>query len=217
MKSPIRLIIADDHALIRDGLKKILSMEDNSEISLVAEAHNGKEAISLSKELKPDIILMDINMPEVNGIEATKVIKETEPEIAVVILTIHDGREYIYELMDCGVEGYILKDTSAKDLVSVIKKVAAGDTYVDPRMTGKMVGEWRRQSEARNTKEKLTERELEILTEIARGENNRTIAEKLFVSEKTVKNHITSILSKLHLNDRTQAAIYAIKNNLVDV
>lgn len=212
----IRLLIADDHALIRDGLKKILNIGAGG-ISIIGEAANGEEAVDLARKLNPDIILMDINMPGVNGIQATKIIKENNPEIAVIVLTIHDAREYIYELMDYGVSGYILKDTSAEDLLNVIKSVASGETFIDPRMTGKLVGEWRRRSEGRSSRDKLTDRELEVLAEIARGENNKAIADKLFVSEKTVKNHITNILRKLELNDRTQAAIYAIKHNLVDV
>lgn len=213
----VKLLIADDHALIRDGLRKILSMGGEEGISIAGEASNGEEAVTLARELSPDIILMDINMPVLNGIEATKIIKETNPDIAVIALTIHDSKEYIYELMDYGVSGYILKDTSAEDLLSVIKSVASGETFIDPRMTGKLVGEWRRRSEGQNTKDKLTDRELEVLKEIAKGENNKAIADKLFVSEKTVKNHITNILRKLEMNDRTQAAIYAIKHNLVDL
>lgn len=213
----IRLVIADDHALIRDGLKKILNIEAAEKITIIGEASNGEEAIALARKLNPEIILMDINMPVMNGIEATRKIKEFNPDISIIVLTIHDAEEYIHKLMDYGVSGYILKDTSAEDLLNVIKIVASGETFIDPRMTGKLVGAWRRKSEGLSTREKLTERELEILAEIARGENNRAIAEKLFLSEKTVKNHITNIFRKLKLSDRTQAAIYAIKHNLVDV
>lgn len=211
----IRMIVADDHALIRDGLKKILDIEDGGAISIVGEAANGEEAVNLARRLKPDIILMDINMPVVNGIEASKLIKETDPDISIIILTIHDAREYIYELMNLGVSGYILKDTNFDDLLNIIGCVAAGETFIDPRMTGKLLGEWKRRVEDRDIKDRLTERELEVLTEIARGSNNQAIADKLYVSEKTVKNHITSIFRKLEVNDRTQAAIYAIKHNLV--
>ncbi len=212
----LRLVIADDDALIRDGLKRILNFEPEHNIDIVGEASNGEEVVGLAREMQPDIILMDINMPVLNGIEATKQIKESNPEINVIALTIHEDKEYLSELMDYGVSGYILKDTSAKELLDVIHKVAAGEYVIDSRMTGKLVGEWRRRTEVQSSKEKLTERELEILAEIARGENNRTIAEKLFLSEKTVKNHISSILRKIEASDRTQAAIYAIKHNLVD-
>ncbi len=216
MKS-IRILIADDHALIRDGLKKILNIETGLEITVVGEAANGREAVLSAQKLNPDIILMDINMPELNGIEATKIIKKNNPEIAIIILTIHDAREYIYELMEYGASAYILKDTTAEELLNVIKIVASGDTYIDPRMTGKLIGAWRHKSEGFNARDKLTDRELEVLAEVAVGLSNRSIAEKLFLSEKTVKNHITSILRKLKVNDRTQAAIYAIKHNLVDI
>ena len=212
----LRLVIADDDALIRDGLKKILNFEPEHNIAIVGEASNGEEVVGLAREMQPDIVLMDINMPVLNGIEATKQIKESNPEINVIALTIHEDKEYLSELMDYEVSGYILKDTSANELLDVIYKVAAGEYIIDSRMTGKLVGEWRRRTEVQSSKEKLTERELEILAEIARGENNRTIAEKLFLSEKTVKNHISSILRKIEASDRTQAAIYAIKHNLVD-
>ena len=212
----LRLVIADDDALIRDGLKKILNFEPEHNIDIVGEASNGEEVVGLAREMQPDIVLMDINMPVLNGIEATKQIKESNPEINVIALTIHEDKEYLSELMDYEVSGYILKDTSANELLDVIYKVAAGEYIIDSRMTGKLVGEWRRRTEVQSSKEKLTERELEILAEIARGENNRTIAEKLFLSEKTVKNHISSILRKIEASDRTQAAIYAIKHNLVD-
>ncbi len=212
----IRVLIADDHALIRDGLNKIISLDDDRNITIVGEASNGEEAVSLARELNPDVILMDINMPVINGIEASKTIKKSYPDIRIIILTIHDTKEYIYELMNLGVSGYVLKDTSSEELLRVIGKVAAGETYIDPRMTGKLMGEWRRQTATKSIKDSLSERELEVLTEIARGASNQVIAGKLFLSEKTIKNHITNIFRKLDVNDRTQAAIFAIKHNLVD-
>ena len=215
--SNLRILIADDDALIRDGLKRILTFEPSEEITIVGEASNGEEAIDLAGELEPDIILMDINMPVINGIEATKTIKENNPSISIIALTIHEDQAYISKLMDYGISGYILKDTSALELQEIINKVAAGEVFIDSRMTGKLAGEWRRRTESQSDKDKLTQRELEILAEIAQGENNKVIAEKLFLSEKTVKNHISSILRKIEVSDRTQAAIYAIKHNLVDL
>jgi len=209
----IKLLIADDHTLIRDGLQKIIHMDEN--ITLAGEASHGEEAVNLALKEKPDVILMDINMPGVNGIEATKQIKEKLPDTAVVILTIHEDREYILELLSTGVSGYLLKDISADELLDVINKVAAGETIIDQRMGGKLMEEWNQQNQALEIKQQLTERELEVLKEIVRGESNRSIAEKLFISEKTVKNHTTSIFRKLDVHDRTQAVLHAIKHKLV--
>ncbi len=211
----IKLLVADDHTLIRDGLQKILTMDQG--IKIVGEASEGEEAVKLTSETKPHVVLMDINMPGVNGIEASKRIKEEEPETAIIILTIHDDREYIMELLNTGVSGYLLKDISADDLLDVIKKVAAGETIIDQRMGGKLMEEWRSHSSSQELKGKLTERELEVLREIVKGENNKNIAEKLYISEKTVKNHTTNLFSKLEVNDRTQAVLYAIKHKLVDL
>ena len=191
----IKLLVADDHTLIRDGLQKILTMDQG--IKIVGEASEGEEAVKLTSETKPHVVLMDINMPGVNGIEASKRIKEEEPETAIIILTIHDDREYIMELLNTGVSGYLLKDISADDLLDVIKKVAAGETIIDQRMGGKLMEEWRSHSSSQELKGKLTERELEVLREIVKGENNKNIAEKLYISEKTVKNHTTNLFSKL--------------------
>ncbi len=211
----IKLLIADDHTLVRDGLQKIITMDES--ITIVGEASNGEEAISLALKTKPDIVLMDINMPGTNGIEATRQIREKTHEIAVIILTIHDDREYILELLNTGVSGYLLKDISADELLEVIKKVAAGETIIDQRIGGKLMEEWKDHASAQDIRNKLSDRELEILKEIVQGESNKSIAEKLFISEKTVKNHTTNIFRKLEVNDRTQAVLYAIKHKLVQL
>lgn len=214
----IKVLIADDHALLREGIVKILSLEEDLEI--IGEASRGEEAITLARKLKPDVILMDINMPGINGIEATKIIKEEMPEIGVIALTIHDDEEYIFELVRVGVSGYVLKDIQPERLIAAIKDVAFGKSVIHPDITAKLLGEFNRLSERKtrpSNYDDLTNRELDVLQLIARGMANKDIAQSLFISEKTVKNHITNIFRKLNVEDRTQAALYAIKNKLVNL
>lgn len=214
----IKILIVDDHALLREGLIKILSLEE--ELEIIGEASKGEEAIDLARKLRPDIILMDINMPGINGIEATKVIKKELPQIGIIALTIHDDEEYIFELVRAGVPGYVLKDISPERLISAIKDVAQGKSVIHPNITAKLLGEFNRLSERKsrpNSFEDLTMREIEVLELIAKGMANKDIAHTLFISEKTVKNHVTNIFRKLNVDDRTQAALYAVKNKLVNL
>lgn len=214
----IKVLIVDDHALLREGLIKILSLENDLEI--IGEASDGEEAIILARRLIPDIILMDINMPGINGIEATKIIKAELPQIGIIALTIHDDEEYIFELVRVGVSGYVLKDIQPERLVAAIKDVAQGKSVIHPDITAKLLGEFNRLSERKarpSSFDDLTMRELDVLELIAKGMANRDIAQSLFISEKTVKNHVTNIFRKLSVEDRTQAALYAIKNKLVNL
>jgi two-component system NarL family response regulator len=214
----IRVIIADDHALLREGLVRILSLEPN--IKVVGEAENGAQVIDLARTREADIILMDINMPHVNGITATKVIKSEKPGIGIIALTIHDQEEYLFELIRSGVSGYVLKDVRPNELVNTIRCVAAGQSFIPPNLTFKVFQELNRlaeQNEQPLDHIGLTERELEVLREVAQGLSNKDIASKLFISEKTVKNHLSSIFQKLEVNDRTQAALFAIKHKVVKV
>lgn len=208
----IQILLADDHALIRDGLKKILSMEPGFRI--IGEAVNGKEAVELSLQLTPDIILMDINMPVMNGIEAAKQVKNNQPGIGIIALTIHDDEEYVSELINSGVSGYTLKDINSEELVETIKKVFKGESVFHPDITRKLLGEFRRMAGDYKGRPNLTARELEILEHVTLGANNREIAGNLFISEKTVKNHLTNIFKKIDVNHRTQAALYALKHKL---
>ncbi len=212
------MLIVDDHALVREGLTKILSTEEV--IKVVGEAENGAQAVEQAFRMQPDVILMDINMPVTNGIEATRAIKNEKPEIGIIALTIHDQEEYLLELIKAGVSGYILKDISPSVLIQTILGVARGESFITPSMTAKMFNEYARlsaQNQLGTSSERLTRREFDVLRLVAHGENNRAIAKKLFISEKTVKNHLTNIFQKLGVEDRTQAAIHAVKNRLVKI
>ncbi len=212
----VKVLIADDHALLREGLIKILSIEPYIEV--VGEAKNGAEAIKLARTVDIDVILMDINMPEVNGIEATKVIKAERPDIYIIALTIHDDEDYLFELIRAGISGYVLKDVNPDDLVNTILGVAAGKSFIPPSLTTKVFEEFNRLIKLKERPNYgLTNRELDVLKQVARGLSNKEIADVLYISEKTVKNHLTSIFQKLGVNDRTQAALFSIKHNLVDI
>ncbi len=209
----IRLLLVEDHTLVRDGLKKILALEERFKI--VGEASNGEEAVQLAQEIVPDVILMDLNMPVMNGIEASRIIKEKNPGAEIIALTIHDDEEYVFELIKAGISGYIMKDISADDLISAVETVASGGSVFNPAIAQKMLGEFRRLAKEGDEQPKLTYREKEILEHVSRGESNKQIAEKLFISEKTVKNHLTNIFRKLEVEDRLQAMLYAVKHRLV--
>lgn len=213
----IKVIIADDHALIREGLKKLLELEQTIEV--VALAVDGKSAIELVDKHQPDIVLLDINMPNMNGIECLKLLKKDYKESKVIMLTIHEDAEYLIETVNMGAEGYVLKDADVSQLIDAINKVVNGEIYIHPSLSGVLVREYKRKEVTYRdlNKRRLTRRELEVLKLVAQGINNKDISENLFISEKTVKNHISSIFKKLNVNDRTQAALYAIKHNVTKI
>ena len=211
----IRIMIADDHPMIRQGIKQILELENDFDV--VALACNGDEAVKLVKQHKPDVILMDINMPDTNGIEALQRLKEEEIPAKVLMLTIHDDREYLFKALQMGAEGYVLKDAEPTVLVDAIRNIHKGQSFIQPTMTRELVKEFNRVTlHEKNIRDEnaLTERESEVLGLIAEGMLNKEIAQKLFISEKTVKNHVSNIFRKLQVSDRTQAAIYAFKHNI---
>lgn len=210
----VRVLIVDDYALIRDGLRKILSAEPG--IRVVGEAANGQEAVEFVKREPVDVVLLDVSMPVMNGIEACREIKQVRPAVAVVALTIHDQEEYLFEMIRAGISGYVLKDVSSGRLVETIYGVARGESFIPPQMTAKVLQEFRRLS-SRSNPSGLTEREVEVLRLVAAGASNRDIARKLFISEKTVKNHMSNIFQKLGVVDRTQAALYAVKQRIVEL
>jgi len=207
------VIIADDHALIREGLRRILSLAPD--LVVAGEAENGEQAVELVRQTGADVVLMDVNMPGMNGITACKLIREKVPGTKIIALTIHDQEEYLFELIRAGVSAYLLKDVSPDKLLTTISGVTRGESYLPPRLTARVFQEFNRLTDGRENV--LTRRELEILQLLAAGESNKRIAQKLLISEKTVKNHLTSIFQKLDVADRTQAVLYAIKNKLVRV
>ncbi|AZR74945.1 DNA-binding response regulator [Anoxybacter fermentans] len=212
----IKVLVADDHLLVREGICKLLELDEK--ITIVGEAVDGEDVVNKAKELKPDLILMDLNMPKLSGVQASKQIKSLFPEIKIIILTIHDDEEYVYEVLKAGAEGYLQKDVSAEELRSALQMVFNGETLFPASVINRVMGRERSKGKiGESIEDILTEREIEVLEMMAKGNNNRAIGEKLFISEKTVKNHVSNILKKLGVNDRTQAVIYAIKKGWVDI
>ena len=215
MTDYIRVMIAEDHSMIREGLKQLLELE--KDIKVIAMCSDGKIAFEKYQEIKPDVVLMDINMPVLNGLESLEQIKAFDNGVKAVMLTIHQDREYLLKALELGALGYILKDAEASALIEAIRSVSNNQTYIQPIMARELVNEYKRiKSGADDPKNSLTEREIEVLKLLAKGMLNKEIANALFISEKTVKNHISSIFRKLNVQDRTQAAVYAIKNKIVE-
>lgn len=221
-----KIIIIDDHQLFREGVKRILDFEDTFDV--VAEGDDGTEIIELYERNEPDVILMDINMPRMNGVDATEMLLNKYPDAKVIILSIHDDGSYVTHALRTGALGYMLKEMDADDIVEAIKVVSVGGSYLHPKVTYNLVEEFKRlserehkgafqQNEIRRPYHLLTKRECEVLQLLTDGQSNRTIGETLFISEKTVKNHVSSILQKMSVNDRTQAVVTAIKNGWVEV
>ena len=207
----IRVLIADDHALVWEGLRKLLGLSDNIEI--VSEVGDGQGAINIARKDKPDVILMDVNMPGTNGIIATRVIKREMPSIHVIALTIYEDEEVV-DMVRAGVSAYVLKDVAGSELIDTINRVMQGEVVIHPRVANRLVRELSRNENKKNDI-RLTKRESDVLLLLVKGHSNKEMAEAMFISEKTVKNHLTSIFRKLGVKDRTQAAVYALKNNIV--
>lgn len=214
----IKLLLADDQDILTEGLKLILGAEEDIEIT--GTANNGKKAYDLCRLRKTDVVLMDIQMPEVNGVEATLMIKRDFPDIKIIVLTTFNDDEYIYDALKNGASGYLLKDASPAEILKAVRAVYNGGALIQPEVAVKVIDKFSQLANETVDKhidkraELLTEREIEICRLIAEGKNNQEIAEQLFLSQGTVKNHITRVLIKLDLRDRTQLAVFAIKNNL---
>ncbi|MEW9051294.1 MAG: response regulator transcription factor [Neobacillus sp.] len=206
----IRILIVDDHHVVRRGLIFFLKTQANFEI--VGEARNGLEAVEMAGKLRPDLILMDLVMPVMDGIEATKQIKQEQPQMKIIILTSFSDHDHVIPAIEAGASGYQLKDVEPDELVKSIIHVMEGDNQLHPKATSRLLNHMNRD---RKPLDELTKREREVLVEIASGKSNKEIASSLYITEKTVKTHVSSILAKLALADRTQAALYAVRNRII--
>lgn len=222
----IKIALIDDHKLFREGVKRILSYEPSFEV--VAEADDGNKAHEIVEQYQPDIVLMDINTPDVNGIEATRQLIESFSDVKVIILSIHDDENYVHHALQTGAQGYLLKEMDTESLMEAIRVVHEGGSYLHPKVTHNLVKEYRKLAEENQSSKLsqieyqkplhiLTKRECQVLQLLSEGQSNRKVAETLVISEKTVKNHVSHILQKMDVADRTQAVVTAIRNGWVEV
>lgn len=214
---PVRVLVADDHPLLREGLRQVLGLAG---LQVVGEAANGRECLEKARSLRPDVVLMDLNMPEMSGLEATRTIKAELPGTRIVVLTIHDTEDYLVEAMQAGVEGYVLKDADPEVVVEAVRVCARGQSYLQPELGGRLMAGLRRREQQRaggGARSVLSQREFEVLQLLAEGASNREISRRLFISEKTVKNHTNAIFRKMGVEDRTQAVLEAIRKGWVQV
>lgn len=214
MNRPVTVLIVDDHEIVRQGVRGYLAAQDEFEV--VAETGSGEEAVALAQEHVPDVVLMDLIMPGIDGVEATRKVKSVSPRSQIVVLTSYHDNEHIFPALKAGASSYVLKDVGLEDLAETILKTARGEATLDPRVASRVIKELQGpRGEDVNPYTELTNREMDVLRLIAAGKSNSEIAEELVVSEHTVKGHVSNILSKLHLGDRTQAAVYAWQKGVV--
>ena len=220
----IKILIADDHALLRQGIKRVLNFEDDLEV--IGEAEDGQEALARTLVLQPDVLLLDLNMPGLSGLDVARQLQATKSKTKILVLTIHESDNYVLELLKNGALGYLLKDVEPSMLIKAIHVVNEGNAFVYPKLAERIFGsisqeddinERAREMWREGRSERLTARELDVLSCIAKGFSNQDIAQALFVSEKTVKNHLTNIFRKLNVNDRTQALIYVLKHKIMSL
>ena len=212
----IKIMLAEDHVLVREGTKEMLDREED--IGVVAEAGDGKEAVRLARELDLDIVIMDISLPKLNGIEATKQIKANNPGTAVLVLTAYDDDEYVFALLEAGAAGYLLKDVSSDELVGAIRAVHAGESMLHPAIARKVVNRFSQHAKEEREEallEELTEREIEVLQLAGKGITNREVADRLSISHRTVQAHLSHIFNKLGVGSRTEAVVYALRKGLL--
>jgi DNA-binding NarL/FixJ family response regulator len=215
----IRVLIADDQALFRRGLFVVLGTEEFVEV--VAEAENGEEAVARAAELAPDVVLMDVRMPRINGIEAARQIRDLLPSTKILMLTVSDEEDDLYEAIKAGANGYLLKEISVEEVAEAIRAVIQGQSLISPSMASKLLNEFNSLAKQAAEREQfptpvLTARELEVLKLVAKGMSNKEVADQLYISENTVKNHVRNILEKLHLHSRMEAVMYAVRKRLLD-
>jgi len=214
-RAAIRVVIADDHALVREGTRQIL--EDQPGLAVVGEAADGEEAVALASRLRPDVVLMDIAMPRLNGIEATRLIKQASPSTSVLVLTAYDDDQYIYALLDAGAAGYLLKNVRGDELAQAVRAVAEGESVLHPAIASKVFKRYTSpgQASGQEEMEPLTERESEVLAMAAKGLSNKMIARDLNLSDRTVQVHLSNIFGKLGVASRTEAVITALRRGLL--
>lgn len=211
----VKIMIADDHSMVREGLKSLLELE--GDIEVIAEAVDGLDCLEKLGEHKPDVLLLDINMPNMNGLDVLKELKARKSKVKVLMLTVHNETEYLMRAVDIGINGYVLKDSESAELKRAIFAVVDGETYIQPDLIPALNAKRIERNKDEEKIEELTRRELEVLKLLAVGMYNKEVAEKLEISERTVKNHVSNIFKKLEVTDRTQAAVFAIRNNLIQV
>jgi DNA-binding NarL/FixJ family response regulator len=214
----VRVLICDDHALFRRGLVMVLESEDG--VDVVAEAEDGLQAVAKAQEFVPDVVLMDVRMPKLSGIQATRTIADLVPAAKILMLTVSDEEDDLYEAVKAGATGYLLKEISIEEVANAIRAVVTGQSLISPSMASKLLLEFNnlaRQAEERMVVPRLTERELQVLKLVAKGQSNREVAVELFISENTVKNHVRNILEKLQIHSRMEAVMVAVREKLIEL
>lgn len=211
----IKVMITDDHKMVREGIKQLLELNDS--ISVVGMASDGDECISVLESKKPDLLLLDINMPGKNGLEIIEEIKKLNFNVKIILLTVHNEVDYLLKAVEIGADGYVLKDSGSAELVNAIEIVMSGESYIQPDMIPMLNSKMIAKNSDKEKMKNLTKRELEVLVLVSEGMFNKEIADKLSISERTVKNHISSIFKKIDVADRTHAAVFAIRNNLIHI
>jgi DNA-binding NarL/FixJ family response regulator len=211
----VEIMIADDHSMIREGLKTLLELD--GDIQVIEEAVDGKECLEKLEKVKPEVLLLDINMPNTNGLEVLRTLKENKSNVKSIVLTVHNEVEYLMQAIDLGTDGYVLKDSDSAELKRAIYTVMDGETYIQPSLIPELNAKRISKNEDEIKISDLTKRELEVLKLLSVGMYNKEIAEKLEISERTVKNHVSNIFKKLEVTDRTQAAVFTIRNNLIQI
>ena len=211
----IKIMITDDHSMIREGLKNLLELD--GDIEVIAEAVDGEDCLDKLLTVTPDVLLLDINMPKMNGLEVLKKLKERKSKVKVLVLTVHNETEYLMKAVEIGINGYVLKDSESAELKKAICAINDGENYIQPSLIPSLNSKMIEKNEDEIKIESLTKRELQVLKELAIGKFNRDIAKEMEISERTVKNHISIIFKKLDVTDRTQAAVFAIKNDLIKI
>lgn len=211
----VNIMIADDHSMIREGLKQLLELD--GDIKVISEANNGKDCLEKLNTYHPDVLLLDINMPEMNGLQVLEILKERKSDIKVLVLTVHNEVEYLLKAVEIGISGYMLKDSNSSELKNAIFSIIEGEDYIQPSLIPMLNSKLLEMDSDKVKLDLLTRREYEVLKLLTEGMFNKEIAMKLNISERTVKNHVSNIFKKIEVTDRTQAAVFAIRCNIVDI